>query len=402
MSANDPTTAHEDAHTGPIKTPKQLLAAVFFSFVVPVFAIIGLVLYVSSANKPEAGAADTEKALAQRIQKIGMVEIRDANRPLKSGEDVYKAQCVACHATGAAGSPKFGDTAAWAPRIQTGFEALWNSALKGKGAMSAQGGGDFADLEIGRAVVYMTAAAGGKFAEPAAPANTAAAPAANAVAAVPAPAPASPPVATVAAPAAASPAAPAVTVAAAGAGESLYKELCVTCHATGVVGSPKFGDKAAWAPRLKTGLDALTASVVNGKGAMPPKGGAATATDADIRSAVVYMAAAAGGKFAESAAPAAAPVAAPAAPAKVAAAGAGSAAGEALYKQACGACHAAGIAGSPKFGDKAAWAPRIKTGLDALTASAIKGKGAMPPKGGSAASDADIRAAVEYMVGAAK
>ncbi|OYY94092.1 MAG: cytochrome c5 family protein, partial [Polaromonas sp. 28-63-22] len=77
-------------------------------------------------------------------------------------------------------------------------------------------------------------------------------------------------------------------------------------------------------------------------------------------------------------------------------------AGEALYKQACFACHAAGVAGSPKFGDKAAWAPRIATGIDTLTANAIKGKGAMPPKGGTSASDADIRAAVEYMVSAAK
>ena len=93
---------------------------------------------------------------------------------------------------------------------------------------------------------------------------------------------------------------------------------------------------------------------------------------------------------------------APAVPAKVAAAGAGSGAGEALYKQVCVACHAAGVAGSPKFGDKAAWEPRIKTGIDMLTASAIKGKNAMPPKGGSAASDADVRSAVEYMVNAAK
>ena len=99
MSANDPhtshTEAHEEAHTGPIKTPKQLLAAVFFSFVVPIFAIIGLVYYVTSANKPAAGAVDTQKALAQRIQKIGAVEIRDANRVLKTGEEVYKVQCVA-------------------------------------------------------------------------------------------------------------------------------------------------------------------------------------------------------------------------------------------------------------------------------------------------------------------
>ena len=163
MSANDHTTAHEEAHTGPIKTPQQLLAAVFFSFVVPIFVIIGLVYYVTSANKPAAGSDDSQRAVAQRIMKVGTVEIRDANRPLKSGEDVYKAQCVACHGTGAAGAPKFGDTAAWAPRIATGYDALLHSALKGKGAMGAQGGGEFEDIEVGRAVVYMANNGGGKF-----------------------------------------------------------------------------------------------------------------------------------------------------------------------------------------------------------------------------------------------
>ncbi len=286
MSANDHTTAHEEAHTGPIKTPKQLLAAVFFSFVIPIFAIIGLVYYVTSANKTAPGAVDTEKAVAMRIQKVGSVEIRDANRALKSGEEVYKAQCMACHAAGAAGAPKFGDAGAWAPRIKTGFEALWNSSLKGKGAMGAQGGGDFDDIEIGRAVVYLTAAAGGKFAEPAAPA--AAAPVAEAPAAAPTVAApvATAPVAVVAA--AAAPAAAVKVAAAGGAGEALYKQVCTGCHAQSVAGSPKFGDKAAWAPRIKTGLDMMTASVIKGKGAMPPKGGSA-ASDADIRSAVEYM-----------------------------------------------------------------------------------------------------------------
>ena len=65
---------HEEAHTGPIKNPKQLLVAVLFSFVIPIFAIIGLVLYVTSADKPAAGAVNPEKAIAERIQKIGMVE----------------------------------------------------------------------------------------------------------------------------------------------------------------------------------------------------------------------------------------------------------------------------------------------------------------------------------------
>ena len=77
-------------------------------------------------------------------------------------------------------------------------------------------------------------------------------------------------------------------------------------------------------------------------------------------------------------------------------------AGEALYKQACVVCHAAGVAGAPKFGNKDAWALRVPNGVDTLTASVIKGKGAMPPKGGSAASDVEIRASVEYMLAAVK
>jgi len=178
-------STQEEAHTGPIKTPKQLLLAVFFSFVIPVFAIIALVAYVVAENKP-AGSADTdsralggvsaqdvEKGMAERIRKVGMVEIRDANRPLKSGEEVFKGQCTTCHSAGVAGAPKLGDTAAWAPRIRTGLDALVQSALKGKGAMPAQGGGDFDNVEIARGVAYMANAAGAKFEEPKAPAATA-------------------------------------------------------------------------------------------------------------------------------------------------------------------------------------------------------------------------------------
>ena len=157
---------HEEAHTGPIKTPVQLLVTVALSFIAPVFIIIGLVYYVTTQNKPAAGADNTAQAVAARLQKVGSVEIRDANRQLKSGEEVYKAQCTACHTVGAAGAPKFSDAAAWGARIKTGFDSLLNSALKGRGAMGAQAGGDFDDLEIGRAVVYMANAAGAKFAEP--------------------------------------------------------------------------------------------------------------------------------------------------------------------------------------------------------------------------------------------
>ena len=167
---SDNSHDQHEAHTGPVKTPKQMLLLGLASFIIPVFIIIGLVFYVTSANKPAAGAVDTEKATAQRIQKIGMVEIRDANRPLKAGEEVYKAQCAACHAVGAAGAPKFADAAAWGARIKQGLDTLVTSALKGKGAMGAQGGGDFNDTEIARAVVYLANSAGGKFEEPKAPA----------------------------------------------------------------------------------------------------------------------------------------------------------------------------------------------------------------------------------------
>jgi cytochrome c5 len=193
------STQHEEDHTGPVKTPKQFVQMAFFSFVIPIFMIIGLVYYVVSDAKPAGDINNTSKmalsglnnadraqGVATRIQKVGMVEIRDANRALKSGEEVFKAQCTACHTAGVAGAPKFGDAGAWGARIKTGYEALLNSALKGKGAMGAQGGGDFEDTEIGRAVVYMANAGGAKFAEPKAPVAAGAEVAAAASAATPA------------------------------------------------------------------------------------------------------------------------------------------------------------------------------------------------------------------------
>lgn len=292
-------STQEEAHTGPIKTPKQLLLAVLFAFIAPVIVIIGLVAYVVAENKPAGSTQaesqalggvttqDTEKGVAARIRKVGMVEIRDANRPLKSGEEVFKAQCTTCHTPGVAGAPKFGDAPAWAARIRTGFDALVQSAVKGKAAMPAQSGGDFNDVEIARAVAYMANAGGAKFAEPKAPAGAAPVDAASAAATVPTAAPAAAPAAPVAA--AAPAAAPQTAVAGAAAGgEALYKQACFACHATGAANAPKFGDKAAWAPRIKQGLPALTQSALKGKGAMPPKGGS-SAPDAQVQAAVEYM-----------------------------------------------------------------------------------------------------------------
>jgi cytochrome c5 len=145
----------------------QVFASTMKTFILPVLVVVGLIAYVAASIRPNVVmSSNDQQALAARIQKVGMVQIKDANRAARSGEDVYKAQCSACHATGAAGAPKFGDAAAWGARIGKGYDALLTSALKGKGNMGPQGGGDFEDFEIGRGVAYMANAAGAKFAEP--------------------------------------------------------------------------------------------------------------------------------------------------------------------------------------------------------------------------------------------
>jgi cytochrome c5 len=280
---------HDAPHEGPIKTPKQLILAVFFAFVVPILTIVLLVQYVTTDHKPAAGSqAMTEEAIAQRLHPVGSVEVKDLNDPssLKTGEQVFAAQCSACHATGAVGAPKFGDAAAWGPRVGKGYDALLNSALHGKGNMGPQGGGDFSDLEIGRAVVYMANQGGGKLEEPKAAVVSASA-AASAPAADAAPDAAAQQAAAAMASLKAQPEAAAAPAAA--AVPALFTQTCQMCHGTGVAGAPKVGDKAAWAPRLAQGVDGLTASAIKGKGAMPPKGGAATASDADIKAVVTYM-----------------------------------------------------------------------------------------------------------------
>jgi cytochrome c5 len=147
----------------------------------------------------------------------------------------------------------------------------------------------------------------------------------------------------------------------------------------------------------------LTRTAISGIRQMPARGGNPSLTDLEMKRAVVYMANASGAKFKEPPAPApaaaaAAPVAvAAAAPAKPAAAAAPD--GAAVYKQACAACHAVGAAGAPKSGDKAAWAPRLRKGEDALVASVVKGLGVMPPRGGNPSlTDEQIRAAVRYQI----
>jgi cytochrome c5 len=189
-------------------------------------------------------------------------------------------------------------------------------------------------------------------------------------------------------------------------GEAVYTAACVACHASGVLGAPKIDDKGAWDARVANGLDGLMKNAVNGLNSMPARGGDPSITDEELSNAIVYMTGKAGHNLAAPAAGGAAPVqaaapAAEAAPVQAAAPATPTAGidGEKVYKGICFSCHDVGVAGSPKLGDKAAWAPRIATGAEAMYATSLNGKGAMPAKGGNPAlSDDEIKAAVDYMI----
>jgi cytochrome c5 len=162
-------TAEHDAHAAPAPSALKKIASIAVFLGLPLLVIGSLVSCYKAESGGRAASSMSEEAVAARIQKVGRFQLGEASREPKTGEQVYQAQCTTCHAAGLVGAPKFGDAAAWAPRIATGYAALLNSALKGKNNMSAQGGGAFADFEVGRGVVYMANAAGAKFEEPKAP-----------------------------------------------------------------------------------------------------------------------------------------------------------------------------------------------------------------------------------------
>lgn len=168
----------------------------------------------------------------------------------RSGKDVVDAVCAGCHASGANGAPKIGDKKAWGKRASQGLTSLTQHALKGMRNMPSHGGKlDLTDLEIGRAVAYMVNKSGGKWTEPAS----------------------------------------AKDMTAERSGAQVVKAQCAKCHDKGVGGAPKIGDRAAWTPRLKDGLDNAVRSAIRGHGGMPARGGMADLSDAEMRAAVIYM-----------------------------------------------------------------------------------------------------------------
>jgi cytochrome c5 len=164
-----------DQHASPIKNPKQLIIVVVLAFAIPIALMVLLSQLVTSGKK---GGGDDDASILGRIRPVGEVTLVGAvaTAPAAAGaaaapvalaaagkadgKKVYDTVCMACHMTGAANAPKFGDKAAWAPRLATGMDALYASALHGKNAMPAKGGNAaLSDAEVKAGVDYITAAA---------------------------------------------------------------------------------------------------------------------------------------------------------------------------------------------------------------------------------------------------
>jgi cytochrome c5 len=275
-----------DQHESFIKTPQQLVVVILLAFIVPIVGILLVVQLVLSRPGADPNALSPE-AVAARIQPVARVELGAATAApgARAAADIVKTTCAACHQAGAANAPKLANAADWAPRIKQGLNVLVQSVIKGKGAMPPKAGDpSLTENEIHNAVVLMANQAGAKFKE-----KPAAAPAQQQAAASPQQQAAAPAQQQAAAPAQPQTAAAQPQKPGAADGKAIYDKVCFACHQVSVANSPRLGDKAAWAPRIQTGMDSLVQSVLKGKGAMPPKAGNPALSEAEARAAVEFM-----------------------------------------------------------------------------------------------------------------
>jgi cytochrome c5 len=203
-------SASEDhSHESLIKTPKQLVIVLVLAFVVPII-VIGLLAKLATSGRiyDKDSPAMSPQEVAKRIRpvaEVGLGATGPGGKILKTGEEVYRSVCMACHATGISKAPKFGDRRDWARYLREGQKKL---------AQAAAGKAD---------------------------------------------------------------------------GKIVYESTCMACHGAGVANAPKFGDKKVWAPHLQRGVSELYATALKGKGAMPPRGGNLTLSEAEVKAAVDHM-----------------------------------------------------------------------------------------------------------------
>ena len=281
-------------------SPKQIAIVAIAIIVLPIIAlllVVRLVIGIEAENIDKKNPALTDAAaVAKRLQPVAEYVAIDPNAPkiVRSGEDIIKTTCAACHVSGALGAPKIGDKAAWAKRISMGYQHMLKLAIQGVRQMPPRGGdATLSDSEMASAVAVMANQSGANFTVPQATPATAAPTVASKIAPPAAAGPVVPASATANASGVAPTPTPAATPSASAAGnsgESTYKANCAACHATGVAGAPKLGDKAAWAARIKSGKDTLYHSALQGKPpGMPAKGGNLGLSDSDVKAAVDYL-----------------------------------------------------------------------------------------------------------------
>ena len=319
-----------EQHDFPKTTPAQFIISLLGGLFAPalvIFLVVKMLLGIRGSHLEDNDLANACAKIEERIKPVAEVVVADNGGPHvdRGGEQVVQAVCSACPGSGALGSPKIGDKAAWGPRIAQGYETLIKHAIEGIRQMPARGGGaDLSDNEVAAAIAYMANQSGAKFKAPepaaapaaeapaadakapasaAAPAVTspvAPAPTAKAAAKVEAPAKSAAVVAKSEEPAKPAPAAEAAakpTASTGKGGEEVVKAVCSVCHGAGVLGSPKIGDQAVWAPRIAQGYETLVQNAIKGIRMMPAKGGNPALTDAEVAGAVAYMANQSGANF---------------------------------------------------------------------------------------------------------
>ena len=247
-----------DHHEMTKTTPKDFLLATLGGLFAPglaIFLIVMLVVSIQSRLGAEDPAPVADKVVRERIQPFGVSMAIDPNAPRveKTGEQVYNDVCTNCHGSGALGSPKYKDAGAWGPRIAKGWDTLLDHGFKGFNKMPARGGEpDLSDLEVARAIAFMTNAAGAKF-EPILKKERE------------------------------------PTAAELARGKVVYADNCASCHDTGITGAQKLTDAKAWAPLVKQGKNYLYQAAIKGSFGGPAKGGNEKLSDADAMLAVDYM-----------------------------------------------------------------------------------------------------------------
>jgi cytochrome c5 len=176
----------EEGHSSAIKTPKQLITVLLAAFIFPVVIIMLLAQYVTGDTEVDQNnPVFSDEAVAKRLKPVGTLMLasdspQDAGKSAETAQagsgvavapapgadsgdkakTIYTTSCAACHTTGAAGAPKLGDKSTWDPRIKSGMDMLYNSALKGKNAMPAKGGNaSLSDADVKTVVDYMVSQA---------------------------------------------------------------------------------------------------------------------------------------------------------------------------------------------------------------------------------------------------